>query len=126
MADHAAVAAGAALRVDHIDLDFTANSLAAVDGTLGRFHDEGLTPSQIGETLFSFGAYIGEVIVREQGARWVDLPREHLLGNDWPMVDMPDERFWNPIGKAFKRVENGDQDSVVYFYAVLTTSLSHG
>lgn len=31
----------------------------------------------------------------------------------------------NPIGKAFKRVDNGDIDSVAYFYRVFTAEPNH-
>lgn len=36
------------------------------------------------------------------------------------MVELPGDREVNPIGKAFKRVRNGETESVVYFWEVMT------
>lgn len=122
MADHAGVAVVAAHRVDGHELDYSVATLAAVDDALDRFHREGLAPAQIGETVFSFGAYVGEVIVRHNAGSWVDLPKEHPLGEGWPMVELSNGRIVNPIGKAFKRVAHGTTESITYFYDSLVVS----
>jgi hypothetical protein len=119
MADHATVAVQAASSVEGILLDFDVASLSAVDGILGRFHDERLNRDQVGETVFSLGAYIGEVIVRSAGGSWTTVADDHPLGSRWPLVDLPSGRLLNPIGKAFKRLENGEVDSIPYFYSAL-------
>ena len=119
MADHAGVAVAGARRIDGLDLDYTIATLAAVDTALGQFHSEGLDSSQVGETVFSFGAYIGEVIVRQNAGTWIDLPPGHPLHNGWPMVELPGGRILNPIGRAFKRVDIGMTESIVYFYEAL-------
>ena len=121
MADHAGIAVAAAQRVDGLDLDYSVATLAAVDDALDRFHREGLAPSKLGETVFSFGAYVGELIVRHNAGNWVDLPPEHPLGGGWPMVELPNGRIVNPVGKAFKRAERGATESVVYFYDSLVS-----
>ena len=41
------------------------------------------------------------------------------MGGGPPMVRLPNDSVVNPIGKAFKRVENGDLESVAYFYQAL-------
>src|SRR5580765_8088889 len=120
MPDHASSAVAAAARVDGIELDYSVDSLDEVDGILGRFHDEGLASSRIAETVFVFGAYIGDVIVRQNGGRWVQLPGDHPLGNDWPMVEIDSKHLvLNPVGKAFKRVDSGPVESVSQFYKAL-------
>jgi hypothetical protein len=121
MPDHASSAVTATARVDGIELDYSVASLDEVDVILGRFHDEGLASSGIAETVFLFGAYIGEVIVRQNEARWVELPDDHPLGNHWPMVEIDAKHLvLNPVGKAFKRVDSGPVESVSQFYAALT------
>lgn len=122
MARHADEAVTAAQLVDHKILDFSAESLTWIDQTLGAFHDDGTQSGQIGETLFSLGAYLGEVMVRNNaGARWVDPPADvvALLGG-WPMVSLPNGQLVNPIGKAFKRVDLGDTENIPYFYSIFT------
>jgi hypothetical protein len=34
------------------------------------------------------------------------------------LVELGEHRWCNPIGKAFKRLENGPEDSLRYFYTV--------
>lgn len=118
MPDHAELAVAAARNVDAIELDYSVTSLEAVDRILARFHDQRLTPDQIGETVFAVGAYVGEVIVRTAKGRWVDPLEPHPLGGGWPMIELPSGTVVNPVGKAFRRVEN-EGDSIRYFYEVL-------
>ena len=124
-AKHAQLAADAAWNVDHVKLDYSPESLAEVDSIVGRFHSEGLTPEQIGSTIFSFGCYVGEVFVRHQRGVWkmpadADLPDFLKEDNNMMVVQLPSGAVWNPIGKAFKLLENGQPDSVAYFYHVAT------
>lgn len=121
MADYAAHIVGVVRRLEHVELDYSVGSLLHVDGLLGQFHDAGDDPGRISETLFEFGAYIGEVIVRERGGAWITVPKDHPLGGHWPLVELPGERLLNPIGKAFKRVQNGATDSITFFYEALAT-----
>ena len=73
------------------------------------------------------GCYIGEVFVRHARGRWTEGTRSQLgrilkRGNHWMIVTLPGkvgDREVNPIGRAFKRVENGEPDSIVYFLHVL-------
>jgi hypothetical protein len=123
MAQHAARIVSVARNADHIDLDYSVARLAKVDSILGRIHDSGRSPAHIGTTLFAFGAYIGEVAVRNAGGHWVELPPEHPLGAGLA-VDLPNHRLMNPIGKAFKRVEHGPGDGIPYFYYVLVEAPS--
>ena len=122
-AAHAQLAVDAARNVDRVELDFSPQSLSEVDRILSKFHAEKLRADQIGETVFSFGCYVGEVLVRHHGGSWQMPERGFLarlgLGNSNMMVvQMPNGIVWNPIGKAFKLLENGKEDSVSYFYDV--------
>ncbi|MGI8810444.1 MAG: hypothetical protein ACR2KK_21845 [Acidimicrobiales bacterium] len=97
-------------------------SLSIVDALLGRFHDAGDDADNMAETLFQFGGYIGEVIALVAGGAWVSVSQDHPLGGPWPLVELPGGRLVNPIGKAFKRVRNGEQDSIPYFYQALVAT----
>lgn len=112
----------AAARLDGRDLDYSIDSLRGVDEILGSWHHGGADVGAIGESIFGFGCYVGEVLVRALGADWVELEdseAERLGGR--LVVRGQDGVVWNPIGKAFKRVTNGSGDSV-YAFAQLVAS----
>jgi len=120
---HAQLAAAAAWNVDHVKLDYSPQSLAEVDRIVGGFHSEGLSPEQVGSTVFSFGCYVGEVFVRHADAHWrsaAETPMAELSG--FPLViELGKSSHCNPIGKVFKRLENGEADSLPYFFQMFTT-----
>jgi hypothetical protein len=124
-ATHAQLAVDAARNIDHVHLDYSPASLGEVDRILGKFHAEGLTEDQMGATVFSFGCYVGEVLVRNNSGRWV-MPGQSALSklglgdSNMMVVELPDGGVWNPIMKAFKLLKNGESDSVAYFYRVAT------
>ena len=122
-AAHAQLAVDAARNVDRVELNYSPQSLPEVDRIICKFHAEKMRADQIGETVFSFGCYVGEVLVRNLGGTWKN-PEQSFwsrfgLGNSNMMVvEMPNGIVWNPIGKAFKLLENGKEDSVSYLYDV--------
>jgi len=124
-ATHAKLAVDAARDIDHVALDYSPASLTEVDRILGKFHAEGLTSEQMGATVFSFGCYVGEVLVRNNAGRWV-MPGQSVLSklgfgdSTMMVVELPNGDVWNPIMKAFKLLANGESDSVAYFYRVAT------
>jgi hypothetical protein len=100
-------------------LDYSPRSLEDVDAIVQSFADDGCSADDVKETLFGFGCYVGEVFVRNTGATWrpPDESEQDIFG--WPMViELGPESVCNPIGKVFKRLENGDADSLRYFYTV--------
>lgn len=121
-------AADAALNVSGVELDYTPDSLSLVDGILEGFREPG--SDAVAETIFVFGCYIGEVLVRNAGYEWVDTPTE-IARNLGPLTvcRTSTATHANPIGKAFKRVNNGDIDDVPYFYRLFaadTESVQYG
>lgn len=102
-------------------LDFSVASINAVDNIIEDMRNDGCTPDQIGETLFGFGCYVGEVIIRNAGGKWIDVadsPIVTALGCPL-IIQIGEEDYCNPIGKVFKRLENGEVDSLQFFYQVL-------
>ncbi len=101
-------------------LDFSPGSLKVVDDIIDGFRREGCNSDQVAETLFGFGCYVGEVLVRNARGQWRntgDTKMANLAG--FPLVvELPNDAICNPIGKAFKRIENGEEDSLPYFYQV--------
>lgn len=104
----------AAANIDGIELDYTIDSLQFVDGLLDRFGAPG--SDAVAETVFAAGCYVGETLVRTHGYTWVDAPDELAQMFGFRLVVAgPGGGFANPIGKAFKLVENGPEDSVHFF-----------
>ena len=113
------------LEIDGVDLDYSAASLEWVDGFLQQHHDEGLTIANFAETVFVAGCYVGEVMCRQAGGRWVD--RDALDPHGAGLLGMPilvalsNDSTANPVGKAFKRFEGDSTDNLMYFYRVFTS-----
>jgi hypothetical protein len=109
--------------ISGVDLDYSVVSLKAVDEIVEELRKEGCTSDQIAETLFGFGCYVGEVFVRQAGGKWRKAAETSMAKfAGFPLVvELEDESICNPIGKVFKRLENGEEDSLPYFYQVFTS-----
>jgi hypothetical protein len=126
----AAKIVGMAKKLDDIDLDYSPESLEKVDEMFESFRgDESVTPHSIAATLFSFGCYVGEVFRRANpGSRWVTLPDDQTESslNSGLVLKLRSGTTVNPIGKAEKRLVNGEGDSLHYFYrALMATEAKH-
>jgi hypothetical protein len=122
--DHAQLAVEAAWEESEVDLDYSPASLARLDDQIEALREEGLTGEDVAEALFVFGCYLGEVMIRGLGGRWVATARSPLRDlSPWPMVVvLPGGTAWDPIGKAYKRLELGDAEYLPGFYASAATA----
>ncbi|MFF4554418.1 hypothetical protein [Streptomyces sp. NPDC001422] len=112
-----------AAEVSRVELDYTPDSLTLVDDILEGFRADGITSDQVAETLFGFGCYIGEVLARHEGGCWREATEQEVNLFSFPMViELPAKQVCNPIGKVFKRMENGPEDNLRYFYTVFTSA----
>ena len=91
----AAMREGARLR-----LDYSAQSLWRVDRMIEGIRQEGAPYAAAESVLRGFGAYAGEVIVRQVGAEWWATGGDH-----W--IRTPDGRMWDPFDEA-RRCWSGD------------------
>ncbi|MFB8776889.1 hypothetical protein [Streptomyces broussonetiae] len=76
-----------------VRLDYTAQSLWRVDRMIDELRQEGTPAAAVESVLRGFGAYAGEVIVRQTGAEWWVSGGDH-----W--VRTPDGRLWDPVEEA--------------------------
>jgi hypothetical protein len=115
---HAELAVALAREQFDASLDYSPRSLEAADSQIDALREEGLDAEEAAETLFVFGCYLGEVLVRHLGGAWVATPRSALRGvSPWPMVVvLPDDSAWDVIGKAYKRLELGDSEFLLGFF----------
>ncbi len=117
------MAVSAAKNIDKLDLDYSPESLKIVDDILARFHRDKVPADKIGATLFAFGCYVGEVFVRHFGGRWCKEEDTEMRGlaGFFIVVALPNDKVCNPIGKVFKRIQEGEAENLPYFYHVFTT-----
>lgn len=117
-ADHSRLAVELAREEFGLDLDYTPGSLEAVDAQIDSMREDGLTGEDAAEALFVLGCYVGEVMARALGGRWVPTARSPLARiSPWPMVVVIGGSAWDPIGKVYKRLELGDSEYVPAFFA---------
>ena len=126
--DHAQLAVEAAWEESELLLDYSPGSLEGVDAQIEALREEGYTSEDVAEALFVLGCYIGEVMRRSWGGRWVATARSPLADlSPWPMVVLlPGGSAWDPIGKAYKRLELGDSEYIPAFFAAAAASLGGG
>lgn len=109
----AEVAVQDAAQDEGIVLDYSEESLRAVDRILVGYHTRGVSLGSILETVFCYGCYVGEVMRVRGGGTWERTPDPALLGK-LPVLREPGGGISAPIAKAFKCVTNGEQDSVTF------------
>jgi len=104
---------------DSVTLDYSLDSLKKVDTILSRVHDQYIRDPKsvpINSTSAEYGAYVGEVIRRnEPGTYWTtDSDKEGE--KSYPLHWNGSEAF--PITWCSKRIIHGDEDSIQSKYAV--------
>lgn len=107
-----------ALQSSGYHADFSERSLREID----RFFDEhtqngvakqgGLLSEDLGKRLFGLGAYIGEVVRRAKGGRWIGDDSDPEAEITVELILPSGARCW-PIQRVMKRLSNGAQDSIV-------------
>jgi hypothetical protein len=109
-------------RENHIQLDYTVESIKTVDKILGHVHDMYIkNPSSVSVNGLgsSYGAYVGEVIRRsEPGARW---ERDDPVAGEksYPLIWGAGAGHSYPLGWCQKRIINGDEDNLWVKYSAL-------
>lgn len=112
-------------------LDFSEGSVPAVERCLGRLHDalpkgffgrlfrRGPSEDEMRMVTRTFGGYLGEVYRRHHGGDWI-LETPPMASEPFPTVATPSGIHFFPTAKAFKRIMNGPEDNVCFYYFVLT------
>jgi hypothetical protein len=102
-------------------LDYSVQSLRQVDGIIDDLRQDQQFES-LQPLLFSMGCYVGEVFVRNANAVWSTTESVGMgaVASAPIVIAMPDGRGCNPVGKVYKRFQNGPSDNIVWFYHVMT------
>jgi hypothetical protein len=120
---HAELCVSAVKDIEEVELDYSVESLETLDGIIEKLRQEGVTSDKVAETLFTFGCYVGEVFVRNAGGRWCSPEGTSMAGaTGFPLIiQLGSGGYCNPIGKVFKRLEQGVEHNLPYFYQVFTS-----
>jgi hypothetical protein len=120
---HAALCVSAVKNVDGVELDYSVGSLTMLDGIIEKLRRDGVSSGDVAETLFTFGCYVGEVFVRNASGRWCSpegTPMEGVTG--FPLlIHLGTGGYCNPIGKVFKRLDQGSEHNLPYFFQVFAS-----
>jgi hypothetical protein len=114
----------AAKEISGVELDYSVESLEAVDQIIQAMADDGCSVEDVAETLFGFGCYVGEVFVRNGTGAW----RAPANGREQEMFGFPlvvqtgADQVCNPIGRVFRRLQDGETENLPYFYSVFAGS----
>ncbi|OZI42432.1 hypothetical protein CEK29_11760 [Bordetella genomosp. 5] len=122
--DLAGVVVNVVRNIEGVTLDFTPASLRVIDGLIQDFHASGNSAAAVRNTVFLFGCYAGEVIVRHLHARWAHastspLGKGEASGGVPLVLQMPGGTWISPIAKAYSQLANGAEDNLSFFYHVL-------
>ena len=116
-------------------LDFSMDSLAAIESYLNEIRSDKLDPEDLLRVVLRCGAYVGEVVRRHSTAElhWVDYDeaaRESKLVQDagrdigtMGVLRAGPDRMCFPLGKVSKFIANGREDSVVLFARVVVSGI---
>ncbi|MEU7068606.1 hypothetical protein AB0B30_02795 [Streptomyces narbonensis] len=103
-----------------LPLDFSASSLRIVDRVVNGLRQGAGGPADVAPALRELGAYVGEVLVRQARARWVDFDdTTSELFRQSVGVRTPDGQAWNPLGKVVNRFELGPDESVYELFLMV-------
>lgn len=117
----AAQAASAIGDIEGVPITYTVADLDVIDRIADQMHHNGPGSDALGETLWAFGCLVGEIMVHNAGGVWKGFSEHEQQSFGFPVgVALPNGKVCNPIGKVFKRVENGAEDSLPHFYRVFT------
>lgn len=97
-----------------IPLDYSLASLTHVDGALREWRDGGAPLEAVTKSLYAFGSYAGEVLLRQAPGRWTE-PKEEQYGNMddlFLFVTLKDGREWRPIAIVVHALIDGPEFSL--------------
>ena len=115
--------------IEGIDLDYSVQSLELVDGILEGMRETGLNVKEQHLTLIIAGCYIGEIIIRLHNLRWVRseiTPYSKWSGMVPIVIEYGQDKYTSPINKVIKRLENGKEDHLPFYYQALCKQIEEG
>ena len=105
-----------------IELDYSIESLETLDRLLNDLHASGRKSRDLGGAVILFGCYLGEVLIRKLGGKWVRAEDAgYTAATGFPIVLwLSEDLSCNPLGKVAKRIDNGSEDNLPFFFKALS------
>lgn len=125
MKNHAARAVQVAREKFGVALDGSPESIKELERLLERLHQrhrqKSFSTTELGEECLTWGAYVGESLLRERPDLWTGWRRDSkVLGkHSYPLVGEGDRETY-VVGWIYKRIAEGSEDNVWHKFAVLT------
>jgi hypothetical protein len=117
-----------------IELDYSPGSVKAVEDLLDRIYPSvrrgwlrklfrvGLSETEVDRICKMFGGYIGEVVRRKRGGEWQII--QNPLGDENVIALVRGDDTIFPPSKVFKRLTNGKEDDVWFYFLVVTDGIT--
>ncbi len=99
-------------------LDLSPDSLKGVEEILGQLHEAmragtAVPPETLRRATLSWGAYVGEVMRRHLGGRWINTP----VGTQGAVLRLEVQGAQVfPLGKVEKRLKDGPADAIPFYF----------
>ncbi len=107
----------AAKRDFQIELDYSEASIRSLEEVAGRMFSQKPSGAQLEQLCFLYGAYLGEVARRHHGGDWV-IPTDGPYAGVVTLQTKGGSQT-SPSAKLYKRLTNGDEDNLDFYYKVL-------
>jgi hypothetical protein len=107
---------------NRLPLDFSVRSLRVVEFLIRELRQGRGGNTDPARQLFGLGAYVGEVLVRNAGAAWVDLDAsQQKYFRQWVGVRMADGMTRSPLSTVWNRFEDteGTEEPLDVYYLTL-------
>jgi len=120
------VAEVAPLLGENKQIDFSPNSLVVIDALLDRMRET--TKVDVSKALLILGVYVGEVFIRNIGGKWMNREESGMaeLATGPLVVSLASGTFLNPLGKVLKRFDQGNGESLAYYYQAVVKQEMEG
>jgi hypothetical protein len=106
------------------DIKIDSNSLKDIDTILEEYHRNrgSLTKQQIEKLIFMFFGLFGEILIKDFGGKWVLQENKDSEDKYAVLIGKEDEEKQDIVlvqDKVEKRIKDGEEDSLEYFYKVI-------
>lgn len=109
----------------NIHLDYTEESVDKIEELTEIIHKEiksnsNVKHENIDKVTKIIGSFLGEVIIINLGGKW------EVNENKSIIIKFNNQSECSPFGKIYKRLNNGKEDDIEFYYKVLKENISRG
>lgn len=114
-------------RVSGVEVAIEPEALPVIDRIMQGWVDDGLGSDTMAETCWGMGCFLGEVMVRHAGGRWVETPDDLMPMMGFPfLIALGEKNTANPLARPFKLMRTAGADTLHGFYVTMTNEAQRG